>query len=75
MVPSASTFLSHNRQIQTILQFIASNYYDLIYQNELLKAHQADLDTAQITYDAAKLQLDAGTRALSDVLQAQAKLL
>jgi outer membrane protein TolC len=66
---------THNRQIQTIIQLVASNYYNLLYQKELLKANEADLYTAQITYDAAKLELDTGTQDLSDFLQAQTKLL
>lgn len=66
---------THNRQIQTVLQLVASNYYNLLYQKELLKANEADLRTAQITYDAAKFGLDAGTQGLTDVLQAQTKFL
>lgn len=66
---------THNRQIQTVIQLVASNYYNLLYQKELLKANEADLYTAQITYDAAKLELDTGTQDLSDFLQAQTKLL
>jgi len=65
----------HNRQIQTVIQRVASNYYNLLYQQELLKANEADLQTAQVTYEAAKVEFDAGTKDISDLLQAQTKLL
>lgn len=66
---------THNRQIQTVLQQVASDYYNLLYQKELLKANEADLYTAEITFDAAKLELDTGVKDLSDLLQAQTQLL
>lgn len=66
---------THNRQIQTVLQQATSDYYNLLYQKELFKANEIDLHTAEITFDATKLELDAGTKDLSDFLQAQTQLL
>lgn len=66
---------SHNRQLQTVIQTVSSNYYDYQYQKALLKAYEADLNTAQISYDAAKLELETGTGDLSDLLQTQTQLI
>jgi len=66
---------THNRQLQTVIQQVSSDYYDYQYQKALLKAKEADLSTAQITYDAAKLELETGVSDLSDVLQAQTQLI
>jgi outer membrane protein TolC len=65
----------HNRQIQTVIQQVTADYYSYIYQQELLKAYQQDLKTAETTYEAAKVGFDAGIKNLSDLLEAKTKLL
>ena len=65
----------HNRQIQTVLQQVSSDYYDYLSQQELLKAQEADLYTAQTTFKAVEEELSAGTKDKSDLLQAQTQLL
>jgi len=66
---------THNRQLQSVIQEVSTDYYTLQYQKMLLQANEEDLTTAQITYDAAKLELEAGVKDVSDVLQAQTQLL
>lgn len=66
---------THNRQIQTVLQQVTSDYYDYLSQQELLNAREADLYTAQTTFKAAQEELNAGTKDKSDLLQAQTQLL
>lgn len=66
---------THNRQIQTILQQVTSDYYNYLYQKELLVANEADLKTAEVTFNAVKLSLENGVKDISDLLQAQTQLL
>lgn len=66
---------THNRQIQTVMQQVISDYYDYLNQQEQLTANEADLLTAQTTYDAAHLEFTAGIKDLSDLLQAETQLL
>jgi len=66
---------THNRQIQTILQQVTSDYYNYLSQQELLNAQEADLYTAQTTFRAVEEELSAGTKDKSDLLQAQTQLL
>ena len=66
---------THNREIQTVIQQISDDYYNLLFQKEQLKALEADLVTAQTSFDAAQLGLEAGVKDLSDVLQAKTQLL
>ncbi len=66
---------THNRQIQTVLQQVTSDYYNYLNQLEQLKANEADLVTAQTTFNAAKAGFEAGVKDVSDFLQAQTQLL
>jgi len=66
---------THNRQIQTILQQVTTDYYNYLSQQELLNAQEADLYTAQTTFQAVQDELCAGTKDRSDLLQAQTQLL
>lgn len=66
---------THNRQIQTVIQQISADFYSLLYQKMQLAANEADLATAETTYSAARLGLDAGVKDISDLLQAQTQLL
>ncbi len=66
---------THNRQIQTILQQVTSDYYNLLYQKQLLEAKEEDLITAETTYEATVIELDAGVKDMSDLLQAQTQYL
>jgi len=66
---------THNRMIQTVIQTVTTDYYNYLYQKQLLDAYVADVETAQITLDAAQLALETGTQDISDVLQAKSQLL
>jgi TolC family type I secretion outer membrane protein len=65
----------HNRQIQTILQQVTADYYNYLSQEELLKANEADLYTAQTTFNAVLDELNQGVKDRSDLLQAETQLL
>lgn len=66
---------THNREIQTVVQTVSDDYYNLLFQKAQLKALESDLETAQTSFDAAQLGLDAGVKDLSDLLQAKTRLL
>jgi len=67
--------LTHNRQLQTVIQDITSDYYAYLYQLKLLEAYAQDVGDSQTTFDAAKVGLRAGVKDVSDVLQAKTQLL
>ncbi len=67
--------LTHNREVQTVIQTITTDYYNYLYQQKLLEAYAQDVTDAQTTLDAASLSLKAGVKNLSDVLQAKSQLL
>jgi outer membrane protein len=67
--------LTHNREIETVVQTITSDYYNYLYQDQLLIAYVADIDDAKVTLKAAEVGLKAGVRDVSDVLQARSQLL
>lgn len=69
-----SADFSHNYQIQTVLNQVASDYYNYLSQQQQLKAQEADLDTAQVTLDAVSAEVNAGVKDKSDLLQAQTQV-
>jgi outer membrane protein len=66
---------THNEAILTLLQTIMNDYYNYQYQKQLLIADVANVQTAQLTLDAAQTGFDTGVRDVSDVLQATTQLL
>jgi outer membrane protein TolC len=66
---------THNDAILTLLQTIMTDFYSYLYQKQLLKADLANVETAQLTLDAAQTGFDTGVRDVSDVLQATTQLL
>ncbi len=70
-----SADFTHNYQIQTVLNQVASDYYNYLSQQQLFKAQEADLDTARVTLDAVKAEVRAGVKDKSDLLQAETELL
>ncbi len=67
--------LTHNQQIQTVLQKVISDYYNYLYQKALACSARADLETAQISLDAANEKFALGIAALGDVAQARTQYL
>ena len=66
---------THNREIQNVIQTLTGDYYDTLYQQELLHALKSDVETANTTLDAASLGFEQGVQNVSDVLQAKTQLL
>ena len=66
---------THNDAILTLLQTIMNDFYTYLYQRQLLKADAANIETAQLTLEAALTGFDSGVRDVSDVLQAKTQLL
>lgn len=63
--------LIHNESIQAVIQGVATNYYNYLYQKALYDADKADLANALQSYNAAQKKLEAGIANLSEVLQAK----
>lgn len=67
--------LTHNQQIQTVLQKVMSDYYNYLYQKAVQKADEANLANAQMALDAANERFSLGLAALGDVAQARTQFL
>ncbi len=70
-----SADFTHNFQIQTVLNQVASDYYTYLSEQQQLKAQEADLDTARMTEQVVRAEVSAGVKDKSDLLQAQTQLL
>lgn len=67
--------LTHNQQIQTVLQTVMSDYYNYIYQMAVQKADEANLQNAEMALDAANEKFALGLAALGDVAQERTQYL
>ncbi len=67
--------LTHNQQIQTVLQTVMGDYYGYLYQLSVQKADEANLANAQMALDAANEKFSLGLAALGDVAQARTQYL
>lgn len=66
---------THNRMIQTVIDTVTNDYYNYLYQKQLLLAYKADVENALVVLDEANLGFQTGVRDVSDVLQARTQLL
>ncbi len=66
---------THNDAILTLLQTIMNDFYNYLFQRQLLIADVANVETATLTLEAADMGFDTGVRDVSDVLQAKTQLL
>lgn len=66
---------THNNTIMMLLQTVMNDYYNYLYQKQLLDADEQNVATAKVTLDAAQTGLDNGVRDVSDYLQAKTQLL
>lgn len=66
---------THNREVQTVLQNVTTNYYNNMYQMQLEQAFEENVLTAKTTLDAAEVGIQSGVKNVSDVLQATTQLL
>ena len=57
---------SHNRQIQKTIQTLMNDYYNYLYQKELLSAAEQDVFRAKVSLDATQERFDSG---LADVFR------
>ncbi len=67
--------MTHNQQIQTVLQIVMNDYYFYLYQIEILRSDEANLRNAQASLDAANQRFALGVAALGDVAQARTQFL
>lgn len=67
--------LTHNQQIQTVLQTVMSDYYNYLYQIAVERADRANLANAEMALDAANERFALGLAALGDVAQARTQFL
>lgn len=67
--------LSHNQQIQYVLQSVMTDYYSYVYQKAVQKSDEANLANAQSSLDAANEKFALGLAALGDVAQARTQFL
>lgn len=67
--------LTHNQQIQTILQIVMNDYYYYLYQSSVMHSDEANLENAQASLDAANQRFALGLAALGDVAQARTQFL
>lgn len=66
---------THNEAILSVLQTVMNDFYNYLYQGQLLVADEADIETAELTLTSALAGFDSGVRDVSDVLQAKTQLL
>jgi outer membrane protein TolC len=67
--------LTHNQQIQSVLQTVMSDYYTYLFQLALQRSDEANLMNAQMALDAANEKFALGLVALGDVAQARTQFL
>lgn len=67
--------LTHNQQIQTVLQDVMSDYYTYLYQLAVKRADEADLQNTEMSLDAANEKFALGLAGLGDVAQARTQYL
>jgi outer membrane protein len=67
--------LTHNQQIQNVLQTVMSDYYNYLYQLAVLRADKANLENAEMALDAANEKFALGLAALGDVAQERTQFL
>jgi len=62
---------NHNREIQTVIQTVTNDYYDLIAQKEKVIAGEANLNDATTTLRATEAKHTAGITDITDVYTAE----
>ena len=66
---------SHNSQIQQTIQVVMTNYYDYLYQKELLFSREQDVVNAKASLDATEEKFRQGLADVSDIVQAKTSYL
>ncbi len=66
---------SHNSQIQQTIQMIMNDYYNYLYQKQLLFSSEQDVINAMVTLDATEEKFRQGLADVSDIVQAKTNYL
>ena len=66
---------SHNSQLQQTIQLVMNNYYDFLYQKELLFSREQDVINAKVSLDATEEKFRQGLADVSDIVQARTQYL
>ena len=66
---------SHNSQIQATIQTVITNYYNYLYQNQLLVAAYEDVVNAETSLAATQEKFKSGLADVSDIVQARTSYL
>lgn len=66
---------SHNSQIQMTIQSIMTDYYDYLYQKELLFSREQDVLNAEVSLKATEEKFRRGLADVSDIVQAKTSYL
>lgn len=67
--------LTHNQELQTVIQNVMDDYYSYLYQMTACDANEANLANAQMSLDAANERFALGLAALGDVATARTQFL
>ncbi len=65
---------THNRELQTVIDTVASDYYDYLASLEQVEAGRANVEDATINFEATEARYRAGVNDISDVLTAKTQL-
>lgn len=65
----------HNNEIQKIIQTLMDDYFNVVYQKQLLSSDKANVEDALAILKEAEEKLKVGTADISDVLQARSNYL
>lgn len=66
---------SHNSQIQLTIQTLMNDYYNYLYQKQLLYATEQDVVNAKVSLDATEESFQRGLSDVSDIVQAKTSYL
>lgn len=66
---------SHNSQIQVTIQTMMTDYYNYLYQKQLLFSTEQDVINAKVSLDATEEKFKQGLADVSDIVQAKTSYL
>lgn len=66
---------SHNSQVQLTIQELMNDYYNYLYQKELLFAAEQDVINAKVSLDSTEEKFRQGLSDVSDIVQAKTSYL
>ena len=66
---------SHNSQVQQTIQIVMTDYYNYLYQKQLLFSTEQDVINAKVSLDATEEKFRQGLADISDIVQARTQYL